>query len=260
MFNREKSIKNYNEITRTELRNTLGHPGHKEKRDKASYLSDFKILDTLGVKKFNGYPEFEPIYNGSSHYKLDYNNYIYFQPPVDKEWKWPQSYSLDSQHGYMQIIDNQHAFNEIENIDDILVKMTKIMNASVDTHHLINPESGFLLKLSDGVVKDYEGKAELFIIDNNTPESVVKNPDKLQEMKKFNENAFLDKFIGLNYGVNVRRNKELRDELNKFNDKLISTGRRKKINMNFDKNTEQGRILWEIPNKVEKYSFPGERR
>lgn len=221
-----------------------------------SYLRNFEILDTLGVKRIDSGFRFDTIKEGTANFLLYKDKYVYFSPPVTEALPMPHIYFTETSEGYQEILHNGHALNNIENIDNILIQMTKIMDASVDSHVLIIPHLGFLLELTDDIVPNYRGKAKLVAIDNYTPAYICKEPKKLEEKKIFCENSFLDRFIGLNYGVNVRRNSALRNALDEFNTKLIMTGRRQKISREFDSETGWNGWIWEIPGVVEQCDFP----
>lgn len=273
MFDREKSRTNIYGNVKRKLKNAL-IPAKKndtpqkttqnlnieDVKDKDSYLSDFKILDFLEVEKVDKDFKLERIKEGTNNFILNKDKYVYFRPPISERGIITHTYSIDTGKGYEQVLNNKLAFNDISNIDDVLIRMTKIMSCSVDSPKLISPQFGFLLKLTDEATKDYSGEAKLVAIDNFTPEYTLKDLAKLKEVKIFNENYFLDRFIGLNYGINVKRNRELRTELFKYLNKLAVKRRRKKISTKYYSKTDDNIHSLRIPGIVEPFDFPGKGR
>lgn len=138
-----------------------------------------------------------------------YSGLIYFYPPNDGTALSPFYFYVD----HDLVLKNTNAYSEIENLDEILLHMVKIMDKALDKKIAIDPYS-FMLKLEDNVEKDYKGKASLVMTNISVASSDYNS-------RKYFINRFLDHFIGWNFGVSVNRNEELRDALIKLNNKVI---------------------------------------
>ena len=117
------------------------------------------------------------------------------------------------------------------NLDDIVVKKElKIV-------FMGTPE--FSVEVLDALTKHYKVKA------------VVTQPDKLvvrkgaivnnslkdgrfEDARKYFINRYLDHFIGWNFGLSVNRNEELKNKLEKLNDKVIEMGIREYAGAGFE--------------------------
>lgn len=267
MFDRQRPIRNIYEIIRDMLDDAFGHSGYKinprwleqqrniKEKAKKSYLDDFNALDYYRIERIDKGIMLEQPDRERDNFVLYKNRYLPFRPRINGETLTHCAYSIKTDAGHKEILNNQLAFNQIKNIDEILIKMTRIMNASIDAPTVIVPEIGFALKLTDELKPNYNGAARLVAIDDIDPEQVFKDPEQLERFKISCENSFLDKFIGLNYGANVRRNRALRRELHRYEDKLIKKGRRQKSDTTSAFQSQKNKHIWEIRGVLEHYDF-----
>lgn len=153
---------------------------------------------------------------------FSYSGLVYFYPPNDGAPTRPFYYYVD----HDLLFRNTNAFQEIENLDEILLKVVKIIDKAFDNKVAINPY-GFMLHLDDELTRNYKGKATLVMTNN----SLSKNDTK---RRKYFINRFLDHFIGWNFGVSVNRNEELKEALIKLNNKVIKSGFREDAGPGYD--------------------------
>ena len=146
--------------------------------------------------------------------------YILFHPSNDGKPMCPFEWYFMFDGKEQMIMDNQSAFKNITNLSDILLQMTRLYSRYIDDDVIIEPY-GFALKLEDEVCPDYIGKASLIITDSTIVDHKVKK-DEFIDAKKHFINAFLDQFIGWNFGVIVRKDKKLEKELLELNKLVIS--------------------------------------
>ena len=153
---------------------------------------------------------------------FSYGGLVYFYPPNDGEPTRPFSYYVDRD----LLLRNTSAFQEIENLDEILLKMVEIIDKAYDEKIAIN-SYGFMLHLDDELTMNYKGKASLVMTNN----SLSKNDTK---HRKYFINRFLDHFMGWNFGVSVNRNEKLKEALIKLNNKVIKSGLREDAGPGYD--------------------------
>lgn len=134
--------------------------------------------------------------------------------------------------GGQLILSNKREFQEITNLDEILLQMVRIINSSLDSDIVLDPYY-FMLELTDGLCKDYHGKAKLVITDKAIRNRVL-TEDNFEEAREYFINKFLDHFIGWNFGVSVNRNDELKNELKELNNKVIDMGIREYAGSGFE--------------------------
>ena len=120
------------------------------------------------------------------------------------------------------IIDNKKEYSQISNLDDIILQIVRIYNYSLDNKIVLDPFY-FMLELTDEICNDYHGSANLVITEKAIRNQKL-NEQNFDEANKYFINHFLDHFIGWNFGLSVNRNKLLRNELKKLNDKVIDMG------------------------------------
>ena len=163
-------------------------------------------------------------YKGANCFYAVKGEYILFHPANDgaemRSYEWYFLFDGKEQ----MIMNNQSAFKNITNLSDILLQMTRLYSKYIDDYVFIDSER-FVLKLEDEVCPDYKGKATLVLTDSTIRNSKVKESE-IMDVKKYFINAFLDKFIGWNFGVAVRNNQKLEKELVKLNELVISKGLR----------------------------------
>ena len=153
---------------------------------------------------------------------FSYSGLVYFYPPNDGAPTKPFSYYVDRD----LLFRNINVFQEIENLDEVLLKMVGIMDKAFDEKIAINPY-GFMLHLDDELTMNYKGNASLVMTNNSLPKNDAKS-------RKYFINRFLDHFIGWNFGVSVNRNEELKDALIKINNKVIKSGLREDAGPGYD--------------------------
>jgi len=143
-------------------------------------------------------------------------NKIYFIPPNDGYQKNIYKYYQNNK----VIIDNQTAFSQITNLDEILIQMVKIFEAALDNDIVLDPYS-FMLELTEPTKKIYNGKAKLLMTETAIKNEVL-NENTFEEATIYFINMFLDNFMCYNFGKAINRNEKLEEELNKLNEKVIS--------------------------------------
>ena len=179
------------------------------------------LADKYGVDYTNCYTLPKAYINDENAF-FSYSGLVYFYPPNDGAPTKPIYHYVN----HDLVLRNSYAFQEIENLDDILLKMVEIVDKAFDEKIAINPY-GFMLHLDGELTKDYKGKASLVMTNN----SFSKNDSK---RRKYFINRFLDHFIGWNFGVSVNRNEELKEALLKLNDKVIKKGLREDAGPGFN--------------------------
>ena len=110
------------------------------------------ILETLGVK----YHEYEmpKAYIGTTSAFYMQDNMVYLYPPNDGAPTKPIYFYDDGR----LIFRNENAFQEITNLDEILLEMIQIYNKALDEKVSIN-SYGFMLELQDKLTPFYNGRA-----------------------------------------------------------------------------------------------------
>lgn len=222
----------------------------KRDTDKKNYLDKFSIIEQMGIERidYSVSENYGTNKIGEKKYYLYNENYIPFipyNPPVNGYDDW--DYKYYSKYNLQDEVISTINFAKITNMDDILLQMTKIMDASLGSHIALDTLNGFYLKLVDPIEPNYKGRAELVMVDNNLPKDI--RPMRLVQYRE--ANIFLDRFIGWNFGINVNRNEKLKKELNNLSVKLIKKGKREDLRM--------GAYNFVIDGKVEHYMFPVDR-
>ena len=123
------------------------------------------------------------------------------------------------------IIDNTKSYSQITNLDDILIQLTDLMNYGFDNNIIINPYH-LMLELTDKIDINYNGKANLVMMENTILNSELKE-EEIEDARNYFINDYLDHFIGWNFGVSVNRNEILKEKLENLNNKIIDMGIRK---------------------------------
>ena len=145
------------------------------------------------------------------------NNLIPFYPPNEVVATEPMFFCKDGNN----VLNNDSAFRNITNLDEILLKMISIYDKSLDTGDIIDPYC-FMLELKDKIKSDYIGRADLVITDK----TIVDDVEDKDSARKYYINKFLDHFMGFNFGVIINNNSEVRDALHKLNDRVIDSNMR----------------------------------
>lgn len=115
---------------------------------------------------------------------------------------------------------DEDILKKVSNIDELLLKMIKVYNIAITNNIAINPYS-FMIKKS-------RSNNDLVI----TRDSI--KPFSDDETYKLYINLFLDHFMCLNFGRNIKNNELLKEELEKLNKKVIERGLREYISPNFN--------------------------
>lgn len=185
----------------------------------------------------------------SNRFNIDSDNMIFLYPPNDGMPTCPFEFF---KYGKL-IISNQKAYLEISNLDEILLKMVRIFNKSLDDGIVLDPYY-FMLKLDGDIKENYRGNASLVITEKAIRNQKL-NEQNFDEATKYFINHFLDHFIGWNFGVSVNRNEILRKELESLNEKVIDKGIRKYAGTGF----EVSGVDSECYNGLQHYSLPVEK-
>lgn len=127
------------------------------------------------------------------------------------------------------ILNNQHSYNCISNLNEIIMQMIELYTKYIDENVLIS-SSDFALKLEDEVQPHYHGKASL-VLTKNSIHNGRTAPEELLESKKYFINDFLDHYIGWNFGVVIKNNTELEKALIDFNNLVIEKGLREYLDI-----------------------------
>jgi hypothetical protein len=126
------------------------------------------------------------------------------------------------------VIGNQTNFQQITNLDEILLQMTNAYKLAFQKGYIFNPYE-FLLKLNKDEAEHgdqyYNGKAQL-AFSNQVPQNHVLKPEAIEKMKSYSINDFLDHFIGWNFGVSAHRSPELKSALTSLNTEIFESGKR----------------------------------
>ena len=165
--------------------------------------------------------------NGVNAFEVN-NDLVYLYPLNDGM----PTYRFDFYKGGQLILSNKREFQEITNLDEIILEMVRIFNCSLESDIVLDPYY-FMLELTDGLCKDYHGKAKLVITDRTIRNRLL-NDDNFVKARNYYINLFLDHFIGWNFGVSVNRNDELKNELEELNNKVIDMGIREYAGSGFE--------------------------
>lgn len=142
------------------------------------------------------------------------NRFLCFYPPNDGKHTHKANWYCTCNDHIVKVIDNQEAFANITNLNEILRQMVNIYIRYVDNEKVsINP-FGFAISLEDEVTADYVGKAKLVVTADSVILADVKN-------KVYCINEFLDRFMGFNFGIVISNDILLEDKLNHLNDLVI---------------------------------------
>lgn len=178
-------------------------------------------------------------------------NKIYFVPPNDGYQKNIYKYYQNNR----VVIDNQTAFSQITNLDEILIQMVKIFDKALDNEIVLDPYS-FIIELTELPKKTYNGKAKLLMTEAAIKNEVL-NENTFEEATIYFINMFLDNFMCYNFGKAINRNKELEEELNKLNEKVIELNLREEFEIDDDaldkeEDLYQGIDYYYLPTKKSK--------
>ena len=146
------------------------------------------------------------------------DNLIYLYPPNDGRPTCPFEFCKQGK----LVISNKKAYSEISNLDEIILQMVRIFDKSLDNGIVIDPYY-FMLKLDDEIKENYDGSATLVITEKAIRNQKL-NKENFDEATKYFINRFLDHFISWNFGVSINRNKTLKNELERLNEKVIDRG------------------------------------
>lgn len=179
-----------------------------------------KYINIFGLDSYSNY-YLPKAYTSNANSFFSYSGLVFFYPPNDGTAKLPIHFYKD----HDLVLKNSNAYSEIENLDEILLKMVDIFDKAIDRKISINPY-GFMLELTDDLKKDYKGKANLVITDM----SIVNNN---KETRKYFVNRFLDHFMGWNFGVSINRNEKLKEALIRLNNKVIEKNLREDAGLGY---------------------------
>ena len=235
-------MKNYLKLIREYFTNKQADVSNKEQEEDISILND--IADVLGID-FVLYEmrqlESHGGWGGANKFALNDTNRIFLYPPNDGFPTCPFEFHKDKDF----VMDNQNAYIEIINIDEVILHLVKIISKGLDDNIVLDPYY-FMLQLTDEVKENYEGRARLLITDKAIRNQKL-NEYNFNEAAKYFINHFLDHFLGWNFGVSINRNQELKSEVNALNDKVIKMGIREYAGTGFE--------VW-CSNSVKHYDFP----
>lgn len=186
-----------------------------------------KIADSLGVEFSLFYLKKVHGYKGVNRYIMD-NDMVFFYPVNDGMPTCAFEFIKDNK----MIIHNQTVYSEITNLDEILLQMVRLVDKSLDEGIVLDPYC-FMLKLNDEVKENYNGTATLVITEKAIMNKKL-NERNFDKANKYFINRFLDHFIGWNFGVSVNRNKTLKNELEKLNQKVMDKGIREYAGMGIE--------------------------
>lgn len=218
--------------------------------------NDKKIIDIineLGIKMTTKELKKQNIKYTNSYNIID--KMIYFYPVNDGIPTYPFKFYVEDK----SIINNQGTFQQIDNLDDVLLKMVRIYSKALDKDIVLNPY-GFMLRLDDEIKENYKGNATLVLTDKAIINQEL-NEKNFDEANKYFINQFLDHFIGWNFGLSVNRNKLLKKELERLNNKVISKKLREfagsgKVVYGEENNVKRGLQHYYLPvEKPKKYSL-----
>lgn len=152
-----------------------------------------------------------------SKFLLYEERYLLIHPPNDGRpfniFEW---YKKTPNGELIKVIDNQTAFSNITNLNEIIKQITDIYLRYLDEDICIYSYN-FVLKLEGDICKNYKGRASLAV-----PKFCVKKGIDL----KVGLNKFLDHFIGWNFGKVVQQDLSLQRELESLNQLAILKGKR----------------------------------
>lgn len=158
--------------------------------------------------------------NKANCFNIKDKNLILFYPPNDGSPTCPFEFYKDGS----LIMDNQTAFFQISNLDEIIIQTIKLLDRTLDKNIAIDPYC-LMLKLEDEIVPDYNGRANL-VIDNDH----INN----ENTNLYFVNRYLDHFIGWNFGLSVKSNDTIEQELNNLHQKAIDMAIREYAGTGFE--------------------------
>lgn len=157
--------------------------------------------------------------NQGNCFQMTDENLVFFYPPNDGYATKPFNFY---KRNYLAI-SNKQAYQEITNLDDILLQLVRLYSKALDQNIVLDPYY-FMLRLEEDE-EWLSGNATLVITEKAIRNQKL-NGDNFDEANKFFINKFLDHFIGWNFGVSVNRNEKLKAELEALNEKVINMGLR----------------------------------
>lgn len=175
---------------------------------------------------------------GKGEYKSKFllykQKYLLIHPPNDGRpfviFEW---YEKTSEGKLIKVIDNETAFENITNLNEILKQIIDIYLRYLDCESYICSYN-FVLKLEGEVTQNYKGKASLVI-----PKFCVKKDLDF----KIGLNQFLDHFIGWNFGDVIQLDNSLKIELESLNKLAIKKGIRKYAGIGFGSFTKDETLV-----------------
>ena len=111
--------------------------------DKKEVLKAEKYMEKLGLDSYSNY-YLPKAYTSNANSFFSYSGLVFFYPPNDGTAKLPIYFYKD----HDLVLKNSNAYSEIENLDEILLKMVDIFDKAIDQKISINPY-GFMLELTD---------------------------------------------------------------------------------------------------------------
>jgi len=173
--------------------------------------------------------------------------YILLTPPNDGMPTCPIEWYGKFKVKTKKIMDNQSAFKNITNLNEIILEMISLYEKYIDEDMFI-ASAGFAIKLEDKVCPNYCGRASFVLTKDAIRNNKVK-PTEILEAKKYFINDFLDHFIGWNFGVVITNNPELEEKLKEFNELVIKKGLRKYAGSGFNVWTSNDVQYYELRKK-----------
>jgi len=125
-------------------------------------------------------------------------------------------------------MDNQMDFTEVKNLEQILIKLVRIMHEAYDKKIPIHPFQSFLLEFPYDVAKETIDKAKLAMC---IPDMGIGDLDKWLAKS---QNVFLDHFLGWNFGDIIRGSEELETSVLDYHRRMIRDGKRKDAGTGFE--------------------------
>lgn len=180
------------------------------------YLDDFKIKELYTQDYKN------------SRFALD-GKYILLYPANDGMPTCPIAWYTKKRE---KIMDNQFSFENITNLDDILLKIIELYIKYIDDNVFIASNS-FAIKLEEENAPNFIGRASLILTKDSIRNNKVKK-EQIVEAKKYFINGFLDQFLGWNFGNIINNNSQLEEKLLEFNELVISRDLREDYSMGLD--------------------------
>lgn len=169
-----------------------------------------------------------PGYERDNRYFVSSDNLIFFYPLNDG---YPTC-TFKFVKGRKMVLTNDNEYQEITNLDDILLQLVRLFSKSLDEGIVIDPYY-FMIRLENEVDGSYTGSATLVITEKAIRNQKL-NEDNFAEATKHFINKFLDHFMGWNFGVSINRNETLKTELEALNEKVINMGIREFAGTGYD--------------------------